>query len=127
MRAFLWPLFNAMKVVLRLVMCFALFLVLPAQAQLRTIPANALRAEMQLVSPRTLTLDGHSYALSVGAMIYNTSNMLVLTQAIDTGSTYPVRVLINDQKEVYRVWFLTSAEAAEDAPKLTKSRWWWPF
>jgi len=116
-----------MKAILRLVMCLGLLLVLSVQAQLRTIPANALRTEMQVVSQRVVKLDGHSYALSVGAMIYNTDNMLVLTQMIDTSSTYPVRVQINDQKEVYKVWFLTSAEAAADAPKLTKSPWWWPF
>ncbi len=116
-----------MKAFLRLVMCLGFFLVLPVQAQLRSIPENALRADMELVSSRVVKLDGDSYALSVGAQIYNTNNMLVLTQALDSGVRYAVRVQISEQKEVMKVWMLTEAEAAAKAPLLNPKKWFWPF
>lgn len=116
-----------MKAFLRLVMCSVLLFALSAQAQLRSIPANALRADMSVVSDRVVKLDGKAMQLSVGAMIYNTNNMLVLTQALDARATYPVRVQINDQKEVQRVWLLSADEAAVAVPKLYPSPWWWPL
>lgn len=117
----------AMKPILRLVMCLALLCSLPLHAQLRTIPADALRTEMKYQGARTVTLDGDAYPLSVGSLIYDTYNRSVLPQSLDAGSTYPVRVQINSQREVFKIWLLTADEAKADAPTLKAKHWWWPF
>lgn len=117
----------AMKPILRFVMCLALLFCLPLQAQLRTIPSDALRADMKYQSARAVTLDGDAYTLSIGALIYNTANRTVLPQSLDTSTLYPVRVQLNSQKEVFKVWLLTEDEANADAPRIKSSHWWWPF
>jgi len=89
-------------------------LTLSAQAQtsdsLRSIPANALKAKMTVTADRTATLNGKSYTLAVGCLIYDEKNLIVLTQSL-MNNTYLVRVQLNDQQEVQKVWILTPAES----------------
>ena len=100
---------------------------LTAQAQtsnsLRPIPADALKAKMTVTADRTATLNGKSYTLSVGCIIYNEQNLITLTQSL-MDNTYLVRVQLNDQGEVRKVWILTAEEASADVAWLGGYSFW---
>lgn len=107
--------------------CFAVLLCLPAFAQLRTIPADAYRADMIVGADRQVKLDDTVYRLAVSAQIYSTHNMLVQPQAL-VGAKYPVRLQFDDSQQVRRVWLLTQTEAdAPNQPKLKSSASFWRF
>lgn len=104
-----------------------LALTLTAQAQtsdsLRPIPADALKAKMTVTADRTATFNGKSYTLSVGCVIYNEQNLIVLTQTL-LNNTYLVRVQLNDQGEVRKVWILTAEESKVDVAWLGGYSFW---
>ncbi|MBS1210560.1 MAG: hypothetical protein H6R19_2958 [Proteobacteria bacterium] len=119
-----------MKTLLRTVLSLGLLLASIAHAQIvdpvRPIPADALKAKMYVAGERVLNLSGYEYMLAPGGQILNEKNLIVQTQVL-TGS-YSVRVKLNAQTQIQRVWILTPAEDAVDAPQLKKaSSWWWPF
>ena len=117
-----------MKFILRCVMCLGLLLVGAVSAQfdpVRPIPADALKAEMIVTGERLLNLNGTEFLLSPGGQVFNQQNRITLLQALGS-DTYVVRVKFNQQGEAHRVWILTAAENAVDAPKLKPkdSSWW---
>ena len=117
-----------MKSILHCLICLVVLLASGANAQfdpVRPIPADAPKTTMIVTDERTLELDGDAYRLAVGGQILNQKNMITLTQALRNGK-YLVRVKFNPQGDVHRVWILTAAEAAVDAPSLktVKPSWW---
>ena len=86
-----------------------------AQAQFRTIPANAKRATMSHVQGMTVELDGKKTELAAGAQIRDANNMIVLPTALPPDSH--IKFIRDVQGQVWRVWILSPQEAAQPDPK----------
>ena len=87
-----------------------------AQAQLRTIPAEAKRAKLSHVQGMTVEIDGKKTVLAAGAQIRDASNMIVLPAALPAGVL--VKYTPDMQGQLWRVWILSPREAAQpDAKK----------
>jgi len=100
-----------------LVLLFGLaFVCAGAQAQLRTIPAEAKRGEMRHVQGMIVEIDGKRMNLAPGAQIRGPGNLIVLPMALPPESL--VKYTLDAQQHIARVWILTSEEAAKpDAKK----------
>jgi hypothetical protein len=100
---------------------FLLFLALAgfaalAAAQLRSIPAEAVRAQMRYLEGMTVALDGKPAQLTPGAQIRDTENRIVVPSAVI--GTVVVRYQSDPSgQQVHRVWILSAQEAAASAPK----------
>ena len=86
-----------------------------AQAQLRTIPADAKRAAMSHVQGMTVLIDDKKVELAAGAQIRDGRNMIVVPTAVPPGVV--VKYLLDTQGQVGRVWILSPQEAAQPDPK----------
>ena len=86
-----------------------------AQAQLRTIPAEAKRATMSHVNGMTVSIDGKNAELAAGAQIRDGRNMIVVPTAVPPGIL--VKYTLDTQGRVGRVWILSPQEAAQPDPK----------
>jgi len=86
-----------------------------AQAQLRTIPADAKRGTMSHVQGMTVELDGKKTELAAGAQIRDANNMIVLPATLPSGSR--IKFMPDAQGQVWRVWILSPQEAAQPDPK----------
>ena len=86
-----------------------------AQAQLRTIPADAKRATMSHVQGMTVELNGKKTEMAAGAQIRDANNMIVLPAALPSGSL--IKFMPDAQGQVWRVWILSPQEAAQPDPK----------
>jgi hypothetical protein len=92
-----------------LVVLIALLFAASAAAQLRTIPADAKRAQMSFVSENRVELNGRPAQLSPGAQIRDPLNRIIMP------ATLPPRSAVSYQLDaaglVHRVWILSPAEA----------------
>ncbi len=86
-----------------------------AQAQLRTLPANAKRATMSHVQGMTVELDGKRVDLAAGAQIRDGRNMIVLPTAVPPGVL--VKYQLGQDGKVSRAWILSPQEASQPDPK----------
>ena len=86
-----------------------------AQAQLRTIPADAKRATISHVQGMTVELDGKRTELAAGAQIRDANNMIVLPIALPRDAL--VKFIPDPQGQVWRIWILSPQEAAQPDPK----------
>jgi len=86
-----------------------------AQAQLRTIPADAKRAAMSHVQGMTVEFDGKKTDLAAGVQIRDANNMIILPTALPPGSL--VKFMPDAQGKVWRVWILSPQEAAQPDSK----------
>ncbi len=95
----------------------ALALTLPAlaEAQFRTIPADAKRGEIRHAGQMDVEINGKKMRLSPGAQIRDPGNLIVLPGALPAGA--PVKYLLDSQDMVQRVWILSPQEAAQPDPK----------
>lgn len=82
----------------------------PAPA-LRSIPAQALRGEMQAPTQGLVSIDGVVLRLAPGLQIRDINNRIVLSAAL-RGATR-VKYQTDAQGQLLRVWLLTAAEAAQ--------------
>ena len=86
-----------------------------AQAQLRTIPADAKRATMSHVQGMTVEMDGKRTELAAGAQIRDANNMIVLPTALPAGVL--VKFIPDLQGQIWRIWILSKQEAAQPDAK----------
>ena len=86
-----------------------------AQAQLRTIPAEAKRAKLSHVQGMTVEIDGKQAQLAMGAQIRDDNNRIVVPTAVPRGVL--VKYMPDAQGQVARIWILTPQEAAQPDPK----------
>ena len=100
----------------------------PAHAQLsgfqtpvRNFPAAALRGEMVVLTPQTITMDGKDDRLSPGSRIHGVNNMLVLSGTI-INQPLMVNYVRENMGMVHEVWILNSEEIKQKRPN-TKSSW----
>ena len=80
-----------------------------AAAQLRTIPADAKRAEMSHVQENVVSLNGQPAQLSAGAQIRDTMNRIIMPATLPPGSI--VKYQLDSAGLVHRVWILSPEEA----------------
>jgi hypothetical protein len=84
---------------------------LGAQAQVRSIPEGAKRAQMRHLQDTRIQLGGKQMQLSAGAQIRDASNLIVQPAAVPEGSL--VKYTLDRAGYVHRVWILTQQEAAQ--------------
>ena len=86
-----------------------------AQMGLRPFPPKTQRAVMQITQTPELLLNGKSERLSPGARIHGRDNLLVMSGTL-TGQKVLVNYVRESSGQVYEVWILTDAEAAQALP-----------
>ena len=85
---------------------------LPLEAGLnRAIPAEALRGVMQIPSQGVVSIGGVALRMAAGLQIRDTHNRIVLSASL--GQAHLVKYLTDAQGQLFRVWILTKAEAAQ--------------
>ncbi|MBI2752848.1 MAG: hypothetical protein HYX46_04950 [Betaproteobacteria bacterium] len=78
------------------------------EAQLRSIPAQAKRGEMQHLQDMFVAINGKRMRLAAGAQIRDESNRIVVPAAIPRGAR--VKYTVDAQGDVFRVWILSRQE-----------------
>lgn len=91
-------------------LCMALA-ALPAAAQTRNFPANALRGELVVTQPPVVLLNGQPSRLAPGARILDTQNLLQLSGAL-VGQRLIVNYTHDANGQPLQVWVLTPQERA---------------
>ncbi len=86
-----------------------------AQAQFRTIPAEAKRATLSHVQGMSVEIDGKRTQLAAGAQIRDERNLIVVPTAVPRGVR--VKYLTDAQGQVARVWILSAPEEAQPDSK----------
>jgi predicted YcjX-like family ATPase len=83
-----------------------------SQASNRTvaIPDSALRGVMSHVSQNIVSVNGETMPLSPGARIWNRDNLTITPTMLPKESL--VDYVVDGNKQIFRVWILTPAEAA---------------
>ncbi|MEO8718169.1 MAG: hypothetical protein ABI423_08095 [Burkholderiales bacterium] len=82
-----------------------------AQAQLRSLPADAKRGQIRHLQEMIVQIDGKLARLSRGAQVRDAHNRILMPAAIPAGSV--VRYTLNAQGEISAVWILTPLEARQ--------------
>jgi len=100
------------RLVFALVLAFA---VAGAQAQFRSLPADAKRATLNRIEGPIATIDGKNLRLSPGAQIRDGHNMIIVPTAVPQNLL--VKYLLDGQGQIFRIWILSPAEAAQPDPK----------
>jgi len=84
---------------------------LPAAAQQRNFPANALRGELVVVQPPEALLNGRPARLAPGARIRGDNNLLLVSGAL-ANQRLIVHYTLDTTGNLQQVWVLTPAEIA---------------
>ncbi|MFA9216573.1 MAG: hypothetical protein ACEQSK_05655 [Sphingomonadaceae bacterium] len=88
---------------------------LPAHADVRPFPPNALRGKMTPGYFPDLRIDGKPRQLAAGARIFNQDNMIEMPASL-RGSDIVVNYTVDAMGYIDRVWILTKEEAALTPP-----------
>lgn len=88
-----------------------LALVLPAFAQQRPFPANALRGELVVEQPPAVLLNGKPARLAPGARIRGDNNLMLVSGAL-AGRKWVVHYTVDPYGLLLDVWVLTPQELA---------------
>lgn len=100
----------------RLLVCGALLaLALPALADPRPFPANALRGKMTPGYFPELRMDGKARQFAPSARIFNEDNMSEVPASL-RGSEIVVNYTVDATGQINRVWILSREEAAQPLP-----------
>lgn len=83
----------------------------PAFAQTRPFPGNALRGDIVFTQPPEIVLNGQPSRLAPGARIRGTDNMLLLSGRV-AGQRLIVNYTLDKLGQPLDVWVLTLEEAA---------------
>ena len=99
---------------------FLAFLVLAlvataAIAQLRGIPADAVRGNMVTTKDMAVEINGKRIELAAGAQIRDQRNMIVLPMALPASAL--VKYQLGADGKLQRAWILSPQEAAQPNPK----------
>ena len=99
---------------------FLAFLVLAvaataAMAQLRGIPADAVRGNMVTTKDMAVEINGKRIELAAGAQVRDERNMIVLPMALPASAL--VKYQLGADGKLQRAWILSPQEAAQPDPK----------
>ena len=78
------------------------------EAQLRSLPAQAKRGEMQHLEDMYVAMNGKRMRLAPGAQIRDESNLIVVPAAVRRAVL--VKYTVDAQGDVFRVWILSRQE-----------------
>ena len=93
----------------------ALLLAAPAaHAQLRSIPAEAKRAELRHLQEMVVELNGTPVRLAAAAQIRDQSNRIVVPASLTQPAL--VKYTTDPQGQVSRIWILTPEEVSQPDP-----------
>lgn len=92
-----------------------LALALPALADLRPFPANALRGKMTPGYFPDLKMDGKPRQFAPSARIFNEDNLSEVPASL-RGSDIVVNYTVDANGQINRVWILSREEAAQPLP-----------
>ncbi|HYR36092.1 MAG TPA: hypothetical protein VEQ87_17505 [Burkholderiales bacterium] len=95
---------------MRTALAIALLFAGAAAAQLRTIPADAERAQIRHVEENIVQLNGQRAQLAPGAQIRDASNRVIVPTALPSDAL--VKYRLDASGQVRQVWILTPEEAA---------------
>ena len=101
--------------VLTLSVCMLLCAPVLVCAQLRAIPADAIKAKMKPPRDGMAEVGKYVFKLAPGAQIRSTDNRIVLPVMI--GGEQVVRYQLDASGELFRVWVLSPEEVDLPAPK----------
>ena len=106
----------------------AFVLAAPAAAQQlqRNFPQSSLRAELVVVQPPDVTLNGRAARLAPGARIRDANNMLLMSASV-TGQRLLVHYTLDDFGLLKDAWVLRDDEAAKLWPRTPAEAQRWAF
>jgi hypothetical protein len=91
-------------------LAFTVLFATTAAGQLRTIPADAERAQIRHVQENVIQLNGQLAQLAPGARIRDASNRLIVPMALPSDAV--VKYRLDEKGQVREIWVLTDEEAA---------------
>jgi hypothetical protein len=94
----------------------------PAAAQTvqRNFPQTALRGKIVFGTPPVITINGNVAHMATGYRIHGLNNLLVMSAQL-IGNSFVVDYTVDLQDQVYEVWLLSAAEAANKPWPRTKA------
>ena len=94
----------------------------PAAAQTvqRNFPQTALRGKIVFGTPPVITINGNVAHMATGYRIHDLNNLLVMSAQL-VGNSFVVDYTVDLQGQVYEVWLLSAAEAANKPWPWTKA------
>jgi len=101
----------------------------PAAAQTvqRNFPQTALRGKIVFGTPPVITINGNVAHMATGYRIHGLNNLLVMSTQL-VGNSFVVDYTVDLQGQVYEVWLLSAAEAANKPwPRTTAEAAAWTF
>lgn len=105
----------------------ALLTALPACAQLRSFPAQALRGELQVQMPPEVQLNGEPARLAPGVRIRGTNNLIVMSASV-AGQPLVVNYTRDTYGLVKDIWVLTESERSREPwPRTAEQAATWAF
>jgi hypothetical protein len=87
-----------------------------AVAQMRTLPLDTERGVIRHIEGPDVTVDGKSARLAPGATIRNRDNLIIVPASLPAEGARAEYVR-DAQGMIFRVWLVTSEEAARDRRK----------
>jgi hypothetical protein len=101
----------------------------PAAAQTvqRNFPQTALRGKIVFGTPPVITINGNVAQMATGYRIHGLNNLLVMSAQL-VGNKFVVDYTVDLQGQVYEIWLLSAAEAANKPwPRTTAESAAWTF
>ena len=94
----------------------------PAAAQTvqRNFPQASLRGKIVFGTPPVITINGNVAHMATGYRIHDLNNLLVMSAQL-VGTSFVVDYTVDLQGQVYEVWLLSAAEAANKPWPWTKA------
>lgn len=89
--------------------------VVPTTSALRSIPAQAKRAQMQPPVENLVQLGSKSLRMSPGAQIRSAQNLIVMPAQVRQPAL--VRYLVDPNGDISHIWILSAEEASRPDPK----------
>lgn len=91
-----------------------------AQTVQRNFPQTALRGKIVFGTPPVITIDGNVAPMATGYRIHGLNNLLVMSSQL-VGNSFVVDYTVDLQGQVYEIWLLSAAEAANKPWPRTKA------
>ena len=93
----------------------------------RNFPQTALRGKIVFGTPPVITINGNVAHMATGYRIHGLNNLLVMSTQL-VGNSFVVDYTVDLQGQVYEVWLLSAAEAANKPwPRTTAEAAAWTF
>ncbi len=89
----------------------------------RPIPPAAKWVEAEFIGSERVKVDDDVYVLAAGTQIRDQNNLIVPFSQVR--GTYDVRVLLDINGQLHRIWLMTPEEVADAKAKAKAKKAWW--